>query len=324
MVSAYPDRDRTAWIIAQRPARSPVTDLDKPHGVFLEEERLASGAVVSSGVILLVNKECPWRCLMCDLWKEMSAEKVPLGAIPQQIAFALERWAEQGPLPRQVKLYNSGSFFDPQAIPLEDYAAIAGQLAFAKNVVVESHPALIGERTLRLRDQLEGSLEVAMGLETAKPDVLEKLNKKFDLSLFAEAAQFLKREGIALRVFVLVRPPFMSEAEGVEWAVKSAEFAFSCGATAVSLIPTRAGNGAMEKLQTTGEFAPPSLKSLEEALSAGIALGRGRVFADTWGLETFSQCPRCFPARVARLREMNLTQKVFSQVPCDCAEGRNA
>ncbi|HWA88375.1 MAG TPA: hypothetical protein VG710_19260, partial [Opitutus sp.] len=233
-MSVYPAERRSAWILAQRPPRPAAPDPLKPHGVFLEQERLASGEIVSSGVVLLTNKECPWRCLMCDLWKDTTTETVPVGAIPRQIEFARQIWAETGPLPRQVKLYNSGSFFDPAAIPTDDYAAIAGNVAFAGNVVVESHPRLIGERTRRLHDLLAGSLEVAMGLETAHPEVLARLNKNFDLAQFARAAEFLRAGKIALRVFLLVNPPFLDEADGIAWTVKSAEFAFDCGASAVS------------------------------------------------------------------------------------------
>src|SRR5207302_831590 len=99
----------------------------------------------------------------------------------------------------QVKLYNSGSFFDPGAIPPQDYAAIAAQVDFAKRIIVESHPRLIGRRTLEFRDLLSGRLEVAMGLETAHPDVLRRLNKKFDVDDFAMAADFLRNSGIDLR-----------------------------------------------------------------------------------------------------------------------------
>jgi len=63
----------------------------------------------------------------------------------------------------QVKLYNSGSFFDPAAIPPADYAPVARQIAFARQVLVESHPLLVGERARVLRDLLSGSLEVALG-----------------------------------------------------------------------------------------------------------------------------------------------------------------
>ncbi len=250
---------------------------------------------------------------MCDLWKNTLTETVPPGAIPQQIDFAL---AQFGGHPEQIKLYNSGSFFDPAAIPLADYAEIARKISFARHVVVESHPRLVSQKVLRLRDLVAGSLEVAMGLETIHPEVLPRLNKKFTLEHFIHAAEFLRREGIGMRAFILVQPPFMNDAEGIEWAVKSAAFAFNCGATVVSLIPTRGGNGAMERLQATGAFNPPHFSTLEQAQELTFKLNTGRVFADTWDLEIFSDCPACFVMRCKRLQAMNLSQKILPSIYC--------
>jgi radical SAM enzyme (TIGR01210 family) len=321
MVSAYPARGRTAWILEQRPKRPSSPDPNTPHGVFREKERLSSGVVVDSGVVLLTNRECPWRCLMCDLWKDTTQQSVPKGAIPRQLESAIRTWSDSGALPVQVKLYNSGSFFDSAAIPPSDYAPIARQIAFAKHVVVESHPLLVGERACELRDLLSGSLEVAMGLETAHPEVLEKLNKGFDLAQFARAAEFLAKERIALRAFILVNPPFLDGRSGLEWALKSAEFAFACGASAVALIPTRTGNGAMERLRESGEFPRPTLAMLEAAQRAALALGLGRVFADTWDLEPFSDCPHCSAARRERLEMVNRMQSDEPAVRCSVCGG---
>ena len=290
MTSVYPELDRTAWIIAQRPPRGTL-DPSTPHGFFLETELSASGRVISSSVIFLTNKECPWRCLMCDLWKNTLSHGVQPGAIPAQIEYALGHLECR---PEQIKLYNSGSFFDPAAIPVSDYPLIAEGVSFAKRVIVECHPRLVGKRAAEFRDLLvaaRGSssarcsnspekmvlaeqefyapqLEVAIGLETVHPDVLPRLNKKFDLGHFASAAGFLVKEGIDLRAFILVKPPFLQEEEAIEWTVKSAEFAFDCGATVVSLIPTRSGNGAMERLIESGEFSPPHLYTVEKAFEA--------------------------------------------------------
>jgi len=315
--SVYPDRGRTEWILAQRPSRAAAPDPNLPHGVFLERERLATGVVADSGVVLLTNRECPWRCLMCDLWKDTTRDSVPEGAIARQVEFAVQSWSKAAALPRQVKLYNSGSFFDPAAIPLADYAPVARHIAFASHTVVESHPLLIGDRVRVLRDLLAGTLEVALGLETAHPEVLKKLNKKFDLIQFARAAEFLAAEGVALRAFILVNPPFLDERSGAEWAVKSAEFAFGCGASAVTLIPTRTGNGAMERLRESGEFLSPTLAMLEATQRAALAFRRGRVFVDTWGLESFAACPHCFAARRELLAAVNETQCDLPAVRCE-------
>src|SRR5580658_6861981 len=129
MISSVPSEsnDVTRWIVRQRPERERVEPF-KPRGFSLEQERSDSGQIVRSGVIFLTNKECPWRCLMCDLWKDTTTHSVPDGAIPRQIDLALKAWREAGENVQQVKLYNSGSFFDPAAIPPGDYPAIAQRI----------------------------------------------------------------------------------------------------------------------------------------------------------------------------------------------------
>ncbi len=48
-----------------------------------------------------------------DLWKNTLEQTVPPRAIPAQIEYALGRL----PPARDIKLYNSGSFYNPRAIP---------------------------------------------------------------------------------------------------------------------------------------------------------------------------------------------------------------
>ena len=314
MIPHYPETAgaRDQWILSLRGARQPV-DPQIPSAFLHEEEPAADGRLVPVSTIFLTNRECPWRCLMCDLWRHTLPDPVPPGAIPHQIDYALQRL----PPARHLKLYNSGSFFDPRAIPTADHPAIAERLREFERVIVECHPSLIQPRCLQFRDRLAGQLEVAMGLETAHPEVLAKLNKRMTLDDFARAAAFLRREAVALRVFVLVKPPFLDEAEALVWAKKSIDFAFDCGAAAVSLIPVRFGNGALEQLAEQGQFAPPELATLEAAAAYGISRQRGRVFADLWDAEQFSRCPSCFAARRDRLQQMNLGQQVLPRIDCD-------
>ena len=304
------DRD----ILAERGPKEFV-DPWQPVAEFVEPERQADGQVQDVATIFLANRECPFRCVYCDLWKQTLDEPTPVGAIPRQIDIALERL----PTVSIVKLYNSGNFFDAAAIPPEDWSAIAERVRRFERVVVENHPRLIDERVLRFRDLLGTPLEVAMGLETVQPEVLARMNKRMTLDDFARAARFLVEQDIAVRAFVLLRPPFLSEDEGIEWALKSIQFAFNCGATCVSVIPTRAGNGTMDRLQSEGWFAPPKLSSLEQVLALGIAAKRGRVFADTWDVARFADCSTCSSARVERLRQMNLSQTILPPVVCECA-----
>jgi radical SAM enzyme (TIGR01210 family) len=254
---------------------------------------------------------------MCDLWKNTTQRTAPPGAIAGQIRQAL---AELPPV-RRVKLYNSGSFFDPGAIPPHEHSEIAELLNGFERVIVESHPALVGEACWRLRDRLAGGLEVAMGLETVHPKALEALNKRMTVDDFRRAAELLLAEDVSVRAFVLLGVPFLSHEDSLEWTCRSIEAAIEMGATAVSVIPTRSGNGALDALQASGKFAPPDLAMLEAASAFGVRLGRARVFADLWDLEKFSYCNVCFAARAERLRLQNLEQMVAPAIVCDrCGE----
>lgn len=301
----------TEWILSQRGAKNKI-EPDRPYDFMVEKERRPDGRVDDTAIVFLSNKECSFKCLMCDLWKNTSDDTVPVGAIPEQIEWALSRL----PSARHIKLYNSGSFFDEKAIPKSDYQSIAELVDHFETVIVESHPRLIGEKCLEFRDLISGKLEVAIGLETAHPEILARLNKQMTLEDFQRGVEFLKMNEMNSRAFILLRPPFMTEAEGILWARKSIDFAFDCGVDSCTVIPVRAGNGAMEELMQRGEFEMPRLASLEEVLEYGIAQGRGLVFADTWDLELFSDCKTCFTDRYERIHQMNLSQVVGPEIIC--------
>ena len=304
------------WIFSHRGKKNGV-DPYRPYGYFVEKEYAVTGTAEDVSTILLTNHECPFRCLMCDLWKNTTDKPVPPGAIPEQIRFALSG------LPRtpHLKLYNSGSFFDTGAIPDEDYHAIAGLVSHFERVIVESHPHFIGEKTLLFRDLLKPALQVAVGLETVHPEVLPGLNKKMDLADFERSITFLNKHGITTRAFILLRPPFLSEEEGVQWAKKSIDYAFRVGVNICTIIPVRSGNGAMEFLASMGFFAQPGIPSLEKVSEYGIKLNAGPVFADLWDIDRFSSCNECLDERKQRLEKMNLHQKTYPPVECSCGEG---
>jgi archaeosine synthase beta-subunit len=318
--SPYPatNLERDKWVLERRPARESLNP-QKPYLFFVEQELSASGDILPVATIFLTNRECPWRCVMCDLWRNTLSNSVSPGTIPAQMDFALSQLSQA----RVMKLYNSGSFFDTRAIPVEDHAAIAMRAHNFERLIVESHPALVNDHCLRFRDRLKCRLEIAMGLETVHPDILPKLNKRMTLDQFSTAATFLQAHDIDLRVFVLVQPPFMQPDEAVLWAQRSVDFAFDCGATAVTLIPTRGGNGAMEVLSANHQFSQPRLETLEASFSYGLGLKRGRVFADLWDADKIPSCPACRIPRMARLRHMNLSQINLAPARCPSCDPPN-
>jgi archaeosine synthase beta-subunit len=304
---------------AIRAARGPKTAVDprRPYALHVEPERSRDGALEDIATVFLTNRECPFTCLMCDLWMHTMDQAVRPGDLLEQLDFALAEL----PSTKHIKLYNAGNFFDVKAIPKQDRAALAGRLREFETVVIENHPSLCGPAVTEFASLLSGELEVAMGLETVHPVVLPRLNKRMTAADFRAASEWLVARGVSVRAFVLLRPPFLTEEEGVGWALKSVEFALESGADVCSIIPTRGGNGIMELLAAQEAFAPPRLSSLEEAQVRGLrTAGSKRVFVDLWDAHLLEACPSCGPSRIERMRAMNHTQTALEAVSCGCQQ----
>ncbi len=285
--------------------RGPRNDLvpNRPWHFLSEYEFSPAGSEAVTSTIFLTNRECPWKCVMCDLWKNTTTESVPAGAIGEQIEFALQRL----PTARYLKLYNSGSFFDTAAISPTEWPRITELIRGFESVTVENHPQLCGKQCGTFRDMYGGTLEVALGLETSHEATLLQLNKKMCLDDYIRACDSLQDQAIEIRSFIILRPPWTSEEDGVERALHSLDFAFRHGARVCSVIPCRATNGFMEQLQKRGEFHPPCISSLYNVLRESLSWNRGRVFADLWDIDD-SGHPEAH-SLLAGLRQMNRTQK---------------
>lgn len=322
MTTLYPStpsaRDR---FVLERRGPRPRHDPWRYQGLIVEDERTEHGTVARMATVLLTGRECPWRCAMCDLWTYTIETDTPRGAIPAQVSAARQTLGSKEGAVSGMKLYNAGSFFDPRAVPEADYDAVAEALAGLSRVIVESHPALVGprvDRFMRALDRHTGpALEVAIGLETAHPVALERLNKHVTPEQFAAAAAALRDRGVSLRVFLLLSPPFIPYDEQDAWLMRSIDAAFDCGASVISLVPTRSGNGTLEALDEDA-FTSPGLDDIERSLALGLghARGRGRVFVDLWDIDRFAHCQRCLAGRAERLREMNLMQHILPPRAC--------
>jgi radical SAM enzyme (TIGR01210 family) len=298
----------TTEILNARGSRNSVNER-RPYHFLVEPEFSRNRRLENVATLFLTNRECPFRCLMCDLWQNTTTRTVPEGAIPEQIELALARL----PKAPHVKLYNSGNFFDPKAIPRQDWKSIAGLVAGFQTVIVENHPRFCDQQCDEFQQLIGTQLEVAIGLETSHAPTLAMLNKQMTLQDFAAACELLRSQRILLRSFVLLRPPETSEQEGIERAIESVRFAFECGVDVCSIIPVRAGNGIMEQLQKSGRFHPPRLSSLEIVLQETLGWRRGRVFADLWDAKKFADQPQDSAAtqrQIARLKQLNETQSL--------------
>jgi radical SAM enzyme (TIGR01210 family) len=292
----------------------PRVDPYRPHGTLLEKERRPGGRIEEALTVFLAGAECPFACSFCDLWQWTIEGPTPPGALSAQVEQALTE--NRGTKFDRVKLYNASNFFDPRAVPPADIDGIAALLDGVEAVTVESHAATIGKRATDFARAISGRLEVAIGLESIHPVAMTESNKRLDLARFDRAVSLLTAQEIDVRVFVLLGMPYVPSSESVEWTVRTVEHAASMGASVVSIIPVRRGNGELERLERFGCFTPPTLAQLEEALTATIAQPKTVVTVDLWDIARVNACEECREARVARLRSANLTGALEAAPSC--------
>ena len=301
-----------------RPSRRYI-DPFRAHGTVLETERRPGDKLEHALTVFLAGAECPFACSFCDLWQWTIDGPTPPGAITAQLSHALQSLAE--PLPDRIKLYNASNFFDPRAVPTGDLDGLPDLLDSFEAVTVESHASTINRRAVSFSQSIRGRLEVAIGLETIHALALAESNKRLQLSSFDRAVSFLLTHGIDVRVFVLLGMPYVPAEEAVEWTVRSVEYAAQRGATVVSIIPVRAGNGELERLESEGNFTRPTFLQLEQTLLATQKTKSAVVTADLWDVDRLVTCKACRDERIDLLRTANITGKMETRAVCGvCGE----
>ncbi|MCO8122472.1 Fe-S oxidoreductase [Stieleria sp. TO1_6] len=245
-----------------------------------EPQRDVSGevAAVDVSTVFLTASRCPVGCAMCDLHLNTLPHPTERGAIAEQIRFAHSVL----PAAPWIKLYNSGNFFDPASIPPADYTQIAALCDRYQRVIVENHPRFGRQRHQRFRDQLNGTLEIAVGLETVQPRILKRLGKQMSRDDFDGYARCLRDWSIDLRVFLIVGSPGMSVVESIRWARMSVRHALLTGARHVSLIPARAGHGWNGAAHSLPDIRPNHLADLFVDCLDDVA-GATCLSVDLWG-----------------------------------------
>jgi len=304
-----------------RSLRPPKPHIDPyvAHGTVLEEERRPDGRIERALTVFLAGAECPFTCSFCDLWRYTIDGPTPPGALVAQLERVLSGVAQ--PLPDRLKLYTASNFFDRRAVPPEDLPELARLAAPFEAVTVESHASTIGPGVAAFACRLRGRLEVAMGLETIHPIAAAMLNKRLTSSRFDRAAASLREAGIDVRAFVLLGAPHVEPETSVEWTVRTVEHAAAQGAAVAAIIPVRGGNGEMERLAALGEFTPPTLTQLEDALDGCAHITSTVVTADSWDVEQFARCEACLAARKERLCRINVSGRAEPRVGCARCRG---
>ncbi len=283
--------------------------------IFWKEKERLDGEIVECLTVILRTKGCRWdSCYMCGYTKDSypSTER----ELVEQIDFAVKEKVDV------VKVFTSGSFFDDEEVPQRVRVYLKNRIndLGVKKLIVESRPEFITKE--KLLDFSDVNLEVGIGLETANNEIRELcVNKGFTFEDFKRSAEILREEGVRVKCYLLLKPPFLSEEEAIEDALQSIDAVRNyCDVVSLNLTNVQKGT-LVEKLWFSRLYRPPWLWSAVEVLkrahrkvdivSDPVAAGKAR------GPHNCGKCD----AEVARaIREYSLTQKVevLEGLHCGC------
>jgi len=280
-----------------------------PVSVWIERERF-HGDVVECLTVILRTRGCSWnRCLMCG-YRRDTDPNVRTEDLKRQFEKALKR-------AKVIKVFTSGSFFELEKEFRDFVYDKVSEMDFEK-LIVESRPEFVYKLEEDL-DKIDFELEVGIGLETSDDFVREHcINKGFTFEDFKRSAKFVRSKGFRVKVYLLLKPPFLSEGEAIRDALKSVSDVRGL-ADVVSLNPTNVQSGTyVELLWRRRLYRPPWLWSIVEVLKrSGVEIISDPVGAGS--LRGPHNCGRCDKKVSKAIREFSLYQdpSIFD-LECKC------
>jgi len=244
----------------------------------------------------------------------------------------------------QLDLYNSGSFFADQEIAPEVRRHVLSSLTGTdvRRVLVEARPEHVRrEKLVEAREALDDTvLEIGIGLESADDHVRDVLVRKgYGKAEFETAVREIRsandeRSDLAplrLLVYLLIKPPGLSERDAVKDAIASARYvavvARREGVPArVAFQPVFVPPGtALEQEFLASRFKPPSLWSVLEVVRAVHGAIELSVGMSDEGLDPHlgpMGCTRCTASLKAALVDYNRTHELaaLEGLCCDCRD----
>jgi radical SAM enzyme (TIGR01210 family) len=310
---------------ARRPPPAAPDAASRYVNLWTEPEALGTERVPAF-VVILKTRGCYWAdvkgCSMCGYSRDTLGRSATPDELAHQLSAALARYRDEP----YVKFYTSGSFLDDREVdPASRERIVRAFSGRARRLLFETLPEFAHDGTLGpLKEAFSGELEVAMGLESTQPEILQRfVNKGSPPSEYLEAADRVRSLGLRTKAYLLLKPPHLTERESIEDVVRSVELA-APRFDAISINPVHIQGGTVvEWLYQRGRYRPPWLWSLAETIARGSALrGTTRLvsFPTAGGLPRGPHnCGACDRAVLAAIEEASLSQRFDGLGGLECA-----
>jgi len=254
-----------------------------------------------------------------SIWKDVSDDD-----LLKQFDYAMESYSNQ----KCIKIFTSGSFLDDNEITPFVRKEILNKLAqTTEKISVESRPEYIKEKSLKEIKSICNRFEIGIGLESAS-DYIRKncLNKGFTFKDYKNAADKLKKFDIDLKTYVLIKPPFLTEKESIEDAIKTVKKIKNI-TNLISFNPTNVQNNTVVNyLWKRKKYRPAWLFSIVEILKESKKIvGNLRIKCDIVGggnIRGAHNCEFCDSKFLNAISEFSLLQDtdIFNKLDCNCKE----
>lgn len=221
-----------------------------------------------------------------------------------------------------IKVYTSGSFTDVNEIPIAIRKEILKRVKDSgARMLFESRPEHITQESMQECVGICPDLQVALGLESANDRILEKsIHKGFTYDDYERAAKAVLAAGATVRTYLLLKPPFLTEEEGINDALDSISKAAKYSRV-ITVNPVNVQRRTtVEKMWKAWAYRPPWLWSVAEVLRRADK-GDSLLLSSLVGAGSDRgphNCGSCDADVVAAIDGFNLTQDRKRLDKCDC------
>ena len=236
-----------------------------------------------------------------------------------------------------ISLYNDGSMLSEQEISLDVTLEMIQTLSSFKNlklITTESKlQDITEEKILRIKNATNKELELSFGFESSDTVVRRLcINKNFTNNKVIEVAKLLKAHNINCTALLMLKPPFLSEQESIDDAVKSLQFLEETEINRIDIeLPTVEAFTLSHELWKHDLYKPIMLWSVVEILKRRHALNLKKIIYvspanyTVKAIATSSNCHLCNDKFSSLFMEYNQTNdiSVFDNLTCECKHDWN-
>ncbi len=272
-------------------------------------------------------------CTMCGFWNETAQFGRPIAHrnfVNQFVDVLHTHDLRKYPV---LSLYNAGSFLVEQEIPfsaVEEIARlIATELPDLKRVIIEGKVEDADRDKLRALKRIVGDriqLALAVGFES-QDDTVRGLciNKACTKKQFENCIELTRAEGLHSIVYLILKPPFLTEREAIDEAVASTRYVCRVGVSEVNYeTMTVESDTFVNLLYNHGQYQLPWLWSVGEILKlvrpiATPFLTPFRYIVDS--IDTPKNCPHCTRTMVENIYQKycaDFDVSHFENATCAC------